>query len=106
MAKLVWRVKLVAEREAGVVSETEVACVERDDFAVPETLGLTLDEGKRLVVTQHLNQQVANKVLFYGSSFATVLRLHPGRETRKLATHSCWCGTSVAASADDGGLPA
>jgi AcrR family transcriptional regulator len=28
---------------------TEVARIERDDFAVPETLGLTLDEGKRLM---------------------------------------------------------
>ena len=32
MAKLVWRVKLVAELEPGIVSETEVARVERDDF--------------------------------------------------------------------------
>ncbi|HME20535.1 MAG TPA: hypothetical protein VKI44_04100 [Acetobacteraceae bacterium] len=46
-ARLVWRVKLIAELEPGIVSETEVARVERDDFAVPETLGLTLDEGKR-----------------------------------------------------------
>jgi hypothetical protein len=51
MAKLVWRVKLVAELEPGVVSETEVARIERDDFAVEETLGLTLDEGKRLMAT-------------------------------------------------------
>jgi hypothetical protein len=49
MAKLVWRVKLVAELEPGVVSETEVARIERNDFAVPETVGLTLDEGKRLM---------------------------------------------------------
>ena len=49
MAKLVWRVKLVAELEPGIVSETEVARVERDDFAVAETLGLTLDEGKQLM---------------------------------------------------------
>jgi hypothetical protein len=51
MAKLVWRVKLIAELEPGVISETEVARVERDDFAVSETLGLTLDEGKRLMAT-------------------------------------------------------
>jgi hypothetical protein len=49
MAKLVWRVKLIAELEPGVVSETEVGRIERDDFAVEETLGLTLDEGKRLM---------------------------------------------------------
>jgi hypothetical protein len=41
-------VKLIAELEPGVVSETEVARIERDDFAVPETVGLTLDEGERL----------------------------------------------------------
>ncbi len=49
MAKLIWRVKLVAELEPGIASETELARVERDDFAVEETLGLTLDEGKRLM---------------------------------------------------------
>lgn len=49
MAKLVWRVKLVAEPEPGIASETELARVERDDFAAAETLGLTLDGGKRLM---------------------------------------------------------
>jgi hypothetical protein len=49
MARLVWRVKLIAELEPGVVSETEVARIERDDFAVPETLGRTLDEGKQVM---------------------------------------------------------
>jgi len=49
MANLVWRVKLIAELEPGIMIETEVARIERDDFAVPETLGLTLDEGKRLM---------------------------------------------------------
>ena len=48
MAKLVWRVKLIAELGSGIVSETEVARIERDDFAVAETVGLTLGEGKRL----------------------------------------------------------
>jgi hypothetical protein len=48
MANLVWRVKLIAELEPGIVSETEVARIKRDDFAVPETLGVTLEEGKRL----------------------------------------------------------
>jgi hypothetical protein len=32
-------VKLIAELGMGVVSETEVARIERDDFAVPETVG-------------------------------------------------------------------
>ncbi len=35
MAKLVWRLKLIAELERGVVSETEVARIERDNFAAP-----------------------------------------------------------------------
>lgn len=39
MAKLMWRVKLVAEVGTCAVSETEVALIERDDLAVPETLG-------------------------------------------------------------------
>ena len=51
MAKLVWRVKLVADLGSGIVSETEVARIERDDFAVAETVGLTLDEGKRLTAS-------------------------------------------------------
>jgi hypothetical protein len=48
MAKLVWRVKVVADLGSGAVSETEVARIERDDFAVPETVGLSLDESKQL----------------------------------------------------------
>jgi hypothetical protein len=48
MAKLVWRMKLIAEVGSSIVSETEVARIEHDDFAVAETVGLTLDEGKRL----------------------------------------------------------
>jgi len=48
VAKLVWRVKLVAERHPGVTTETELACIERDaDFGLAE-LGLRLDEAKRL----------------------------------------------------------
>jgi hypothetical protein len=49
MAKLVWRLKLIAELESDIVSETEVARIKRDELAVPETLGLTLDEGKQLM---------------------------------------------------------
>ncbi len=41
---LVWRVKLVAVSEAGVTSEAEVARIERDDVAILETIGLTLDK--------------------------------------------------------------
>ena len=41
--------KLIVELEPGVVSETEVARIERDDFAAAETLGLTLDKGRQLM---------------------------------------------------------
>src|ERR1700733_4452616 len=47
MAKL-GRLKLITELEPGIVSETGGARVERDDLAVPETLGLTLGEDKQL----------------------------------------------------------
>ena len=40
--------KLIAELGLDIASEVEVARIERDDLAVPETLGLTLDEGKQL----------------------------------------------------------
>ena len=48
MAKLVWRVKLVAERHPGVTTETELACIERDADVGLAELGLRLDEAKRL----------------------------------------------------------
>jgi len=48
VAKLVWRVKLVAERHPGVVTETELACIERDEDVGVADLGLRLDEVKRL----------------------------------------------------------
>ena len=48
MANLVWRVRLVAELEPGVVSETEVARVVRDEQASLAELGLSLAEAKRL----------------------------------------------------------
>ena len=47
MAKLKWRMKLVAERHPGVVSETELACIERDEAVSLADLGLRL-EAKRL----------------------------------------------------------
>ena len=46
--KLVWRVKLVAELEPGVATETEVARIERDEEAGLVDLGLRLEEAKRL----------------------------------------------------------
>ncbi|MFL5253223.1 MAG: hypothetical protein ACJ8AI_10080, partial [Rhodopila sp.] len=56
MAKLVWRVKLVAERHPGVTTETELACIERDEDVGLAELGLRLDEAKRL--TAALQAQV------------------------------------------------
>jgi hypothetical protein len=46
--KLVWRVKLVAELEPGVATETEVARFERGEEAGLADLGLRLEEAKRL----------------------------------------------------------
>ena len=48
MAELKWRVMLVAERHPGVVTETELACIERDEVVGLADLGLRLDEAKRL----------------------------------------------------------
>ncbi len=50
MPKLVWRVKLVAELEPGVTTETEVARFERSEEAGLADLGLRLEEAKRLTV--------------------------------------------------------
>src|SRR3954454_22638417 len=46
--KLVWRVKLVAELEPGVTTETEVARLERGEEAGLADLGLRLNEAKQL----------------------------------------------------------
>jgi hypothetical protein len=46
--KLVWRVKLVAELRPGVMTETEVARIERDEQAGLADLGLRLAETKQL----------------------------------------------------------
>lgn len=49
MTTLRWRVKLVAERETGVViNETELACIERNEQISLAELGLQLDEAKRV----------------------------------------------------------
>src|SRR3954451_18228774 len=48
MPKLVWRVKLVAELQAGVTTEIEVARIERGEEAGLADLGLRLDEAKQL----------------------------------------------------------
>src|SRR6476620_1434178 len=46
--KLVWRVKLVAELRPGVMTEIEVARIERDEQAGLAELGLQLAEAKQL----------------------------------------------------------
>ena len=48
VAKLVWRVKLVAEFETGETTEVEVARIERADHAGLAGLGLHLTEAKQL----------------------------------------------------------
>ena len=48
MAKLVWRVKLVAEFDAGETTELEVARIERDGQTGLAGLGLRLAEAKQL----------------------------------------------------------
>jgi hypothetical protein len=48
VAKLVWRVKLVTELQAGETMEVEVARIERDEQAGLSELGLRLAEAKRL----------------------------------------------------------
>ena len=48
MTTLRRRVKLVSERPSGVVTETELACIERDEQIGLAELGLRLDEAKQL----------------------------------------------------------
>ncbi len=48
MAKLVWRVMLVAELRPGVMTETEVARIEREEQTGLAELGLRLAEAKQL----------------------------------------------------------
>ena len=48
MPKLVWQVRLVAELEPGVSTETEVARIERGEAIGLADLGLRLEEVKRL----------------------------------------------------------
>jgi hypothetical protein len=43
-----WRVMLVAELHPGMTTETELACIERDEEVGLADLGLRLDEVKRL----------------------------------------------------------
>ena len=65
MPKLVWRVKLVAELERGVTTETEVACLERNEEAGLADLGLRLDEAKQLTAALQA-EMVAAQVAVVG----------------------------------------
>ena len=58
MLKLLWRVKLVAERQPGVTLETELVCIERDAQAGLADLGLSLAEAKQL--TAALQAEIGN----------------------------------------------
>ncbi len=54
MSKLARRVKLIAELEPGVATETELARIERGEEAGLADLGLRLEEGKRLTAALYL----------------------------------------------------
>ncbi len=115
VAKLVWRVKLVAELEPGVVTEAELACIERDQQAGVAKLGLQLDEAKRLTAplqAEMVPAQVAaldacrrlcetcGRVLaskgHYGATFRSLFGDVPIRILRRLA---CPCPCQGAGSA-------
>jgi hypothetical protein len=61
VAKLVRRVKLVAERRPGVMTETEVARIERDEQAGVAELGLRLAGTKRLPVALNAIDPLGDK---------------------------------------------
>ena len=65
MAELRWRVKLVAERSSGVVTETELACIERDEQISLAELGLSLAEAKQ-VTTALQNEMVPAQMTALG----------------------------------------
>src|SRR5690242_15761577 len=63
VAKLVWRVKLVADLQPGVTTETEAARIERDEQADLAEPGLRLEEAKQITVglqAQIVRAQVAH----------------------------------------------
>jgi len=105
--KLVWRVKLVAELQAGVTTEVEVARLERDEQAGLAELGLRLAEAKQLTAAlqaEMVSAQVAmvgerrrvcvacGRALaskgFYNASFRSLFGDVPVR-VRRLLTCPC-----------------
>ncbi len=81
MPKLVWRVKLVAELRPGVVTETEVARIERDEQAGLAELGLRLAEAKQL--TAALQAQIVPAQVAVVGEWALVHLAAGGRDSPK-----------------------
>jgi hypothetical protein len=92
MAKLRWRVKLVAERPSGaVVTETELACIERDEQISVADLGLRLDEAKQVtaalqaaIVPAQMAALSANPPACEGCGCRLAARGHYGATFRSL----------------------
>jgi hypothetical protein len=68
LEKLVWRVKLVAETGGEAAREIEVARIERDPYAQPETLGLSIEDGKRIAAGIQ-REMVREQALVMGEHF-------------------------------------
>ena len=63
MQKLVWRVTLVAELRPGVMTETEVARIEREEEASVAYLGLRLTETKQLTAALLVIDCLGGKII-------------------------------------------
>jgi hypothetical protein len=68
MSKLVWRVNLVAEQRPCVMTETEMARIERDEHAGVAELGLRLAETKQLAAALQPQIVPAQVALLHGST--------------------------------------
>jgi hypothetical protein len=107
MAKLVWRVKLVADLEPGVTTEVEVARLEREEQAGLADLGLRLAEAKQLTAALQAEMVPAQVTMVgerrhsceacggvlagkghYGATFRSLFGDVPVR-VRRLLTCSC-----------------
>ncbi len=75
MPKLVWRVKLVAELRPGVMTETEVARIERDQQAGLAELGLNTDDGGDMRTPVSFGQRVSGIEDEDGATFVSVAAL-------------------------------
>jgi hypothetical protein len=123
VAKLKWRVKLVAERHPGVVTETELACIERNADVGLADLGLRLDEAKQLAAALQAEMVPAQMATLgecpraceacgrrlaakghYGARFRSLFGEVPVR-VRRLFVCPCWgkAGVKSVAALDFGG---